>query len=81
MKDTPSTYGSLAQILHWISALLILFLWPVSPQPAGDPAVHWSHCEVLPVEILHLQVPLDVLVVEGIKEQDHPVLRGYPPVL
>ena len=29
MKGTAMTYGRLAQILHWLSAILILVLWPV----------------------------------------------------
>ena len=29
MKSTATAYGRLAQALHWISALLILILWPI----------------------------------------------------
>ena len=29
MKGTTTTYGRLAQALHWISALLIIALWPM----------------------------------------------------
>ncbi len=29
MKGTATKYGRLAQILHWVSALLIIILWPM----------------------------------------------------
>ena len=29
MKSTPTQYGRVAQLLHWLSALLILFLIPM----------------------------------------------------
>ena len=39
MEIAPTTYGRMTQILHWVSALLILIMWPMGfymAQASGD---------------------------------------------
>ncbi len=43
MQNTANNYGSIARLLHWVNALLLIVAWLTSSFDSDSPLFYWGH--------------------------------------